>query len=240
MTATLDAPRLPRMIPAGVCNRCRQPYDHQLIVAEDNVGLCSRCHTMNRMERDQGTQNDAILEASFRELCPAIYQETDAKLLPAHSFAQIQAYAFNSKGLLCMGESGIGKTRCCWQLLHRLHLDGVQIIALTETQFAQECSRLRTGDLNQWLNRLCFVQLLFLDDIGHVAASNSHLQSLYHVVEQRTSWKRPIIATTQFSGTELKAKTYNHAAKNVDAIVRRLREFSTIIDFSNPQQEMKP
>ena len=203
---------------------------------EEERGLCGACHTRQCAEDDRsGThslEQEHILESSFMTLCPSIYQETDEKKLPQPYF-ELKHYALNSKGILCKGPSRTHKTRSCWMMLRRLHLEGIKIIALTETQFAQESARLhRCHEIDHWLKRLCFCPLLFLDDIGHVAANNQHLQELLHVVEQRTSWKRPIIATTQYTGDELKSKTYTHAAKTVEAIVGRLREFCEVIEFS--------
>ncbi len=117
-------------------------------------------------------------------------------------------------------------------LLKKLHWQGIRFEAMSETEFSIRCSKHnRDRTLHEFLERLTRVPVLFLDDIGHSATTSKNLEELYHVIETRTSHKRPIIATTQFTASELVEKSADRHEKTIWAIVNRLREFCEIIPF---------
>lgn len=189
------------------------------------------CDVCDDLEQDKKTETAKIerkqgQERSFASVCPPHFLEVLKRLEPGKACESVASWKYNSRGILCFGDSRKGKTTACWALLSLLHGQGFKFTALTETEFALEASENSKG----WLLSLVHVPILFLDDIGHANTSSRHLEKLYYVVDQRTKFKKPIIATSQFSETDLKAKS-KQGEKTLLAIINRLREFCQIVNF---------
>ncbi len=88
--------------------------------------------------------------------------------LPAAKLAKVMAWNHGPKGLLLVGPTGTGKTRCAWLLMRRLMID--------------ECPRVKYFDgigwgidvskaygepetTDRWLDGVCRAEVLFLDDL---------------------------------------------------------------------------
>lgn len=204
---------------------------------EFNYGLCNPCYSFKRLNEDIAISKKATLEkrmSRWLELCPQTYRENETSMIDDSAFKKVTSYKLNPRGILCMGDSRMGKTTTCWRLLETLYvLHGIGFKALTESEFSQETAKAqRNRNLDGWLKDLCNCKILFLDDIGHVQATRSHLEELYYVVEKRTAWKKPIIATTQFSANELMERARGSSGeKTVIAILNRLKSHCDIISF---------
>lgn len=166
-------------------------------------------------------------------LCPVQYRENKIDLIDQEHLLKVFDWKFGETGMMCTGESQRGKTTSCWRLLERLYLkEGIPFTAMTEPEFSIQAQRHgRTRTFDEWIDKLCNTKILFLDDIGHSATTSKHLEDLYYVVEKRTSWKKPIISTTQFSQNEFESRAYGSASKTVTAIINRLRKSSEIVNF---------
>jgi DNA replication protein DnaC len=79
--------------------------------------------------------------------------------------------------------------------------------------------------------------ILYLDDLGQMAASDSLGEALFDIIEERTQLGRPIIATSQSSGEEFTEK-FNDANQGV-ALARRLSEFCYRVNFTRPKKLSK-
>lgn len=117
------------------------------------------------------------------------------------------------------------------------------MIALADTEFAHECTRFASHTSRDWIQRLCAARVLFLDDLGRAAPTERYRHELYHIVEQRTAWCRPMLVTTNFNGEELGDRIGDTVGR---AIVERLREFCDVVcfghrnDFQQPQTQETP
>lgn len=216
-------------ITLNVCLKCGcdDVLDHPF---EWNEGLCHRCHTWHKYNllKDSKVKDQNLEErnANWLKICPSKYMENSTNMIKKESYEIVRKWRLNPKGLLCLGESQSGKTTSCWRLLGDLYIQyGVEFQAMTEPEFSQLAAKYsRSRTIDEWLNRLCFTKLLFLDDIGHSATTSKHLEELYFVIENRTSWKRPIIATTQFTTSELTERAGRSGGdKTVTAILNRLK-----------------
>lgn len=218
------------------CEKC-QVDDVSEHAFDFNDGLCNPCFTWKRSrDNESGSKKESLEKRMSRwnGLCPQTYRENETTLIDDDSFKKVTSYKLNPRGILCMGDSRTGKTTTCWRLLETLYvLHGIGFKALTESEFSQETAKAqRNRNLDGWLKELCNCKILFLDDIGHVQATKSHLEELYYVVEKRTAWKKPIIATTQFSANELMERARGSAGeKTVIAILNRLKAHCQIINF---------
>lgn len=217
------------------CFKCGEEINEAIY--NFNGGLCDRDYTWSRINEDglDKAKTDLSFRISrFKEICPIQYQENDHTLIPEEIFNAVFNHGFSSQGLLLMGASKTGKTTSLWRLLEKLYImKDVNFEALTEPEFSQECERhIRNRTVDAWVHRLINIPLLFLDDIGHSATSSKNLEKLYHVVEKRTSWKRPIFATTQFTESELQDRAKNIGGqKTVIAILNRLKISCKIVLF---------
>lgn len=216
-------------ITLNTCTKCGRDdvSDHAF---EWNKGLCHCCHTWQAYNSKKATDisHKQLQERHLKwnSLCPSKYMENSVNLIKKDSYNIVKKWRLNPQGILCLGESQMGKTTSCWLLLKDLYIQyGVEFIAMTEPEFSQLASKhSRNRTIDEWLNRLCFTKLLFLDDIGHSATTSKHLEELYFVIENRTSWKRPIIATTQFTTSELTERAGRSGGdKTVTAILNRLK-----------------
>lgn len=225
--------------PITACSKCGiavHPETHEF-----NKGLCDSHYSMKRLAEDRSEKyrvdskkmiNERI--AIFNEKCPKKYQENDTSKIKVESFDRVINWSKNPQGLICMGESQRGKTTTCWKLIEKLYvMHGIGFEAMTEPEFSGNAAKhYRDKTIDSWLQHLFYVPILFIDDIGHSASTSRHLEDLYLVVEKRTSWKRPIIATTQFSDQELSVKAKNYGGeKTIQAILNRLKASCSIVIF---------
>lgn len=220
----------------GVCGNCSREIEGGLGY-EFIHGLCGPCYTWKRAKESADERKKESLEkriVKWNELCPTTYRENPVDLIDEASFKKVTEYRLSTRGILCMGDSRTGKTTTCWRLLETLYvLHGIGFRAMTESEFSQETAKAqRNRNLDSLLNELCSCKILFLDDIGHVQATKSHLDELYYVIEKRTAWKKPIIATTQFSANELMERARaSSGEKTIMAILNRLKAHCEIINF---------
>lgn len=225
-TTTTPAAITPPQV-CGICNQVR-PTDYW-------GGICDRCHSFRKLRQDERRGDEAdkkIREARWLELCPEQYRLNDEEKIERNAFEQVVKWRLNPHGLICMGDSQLGKSTSCWRLLEILYIHhAIPFIAITEAEFSQKLSRTyRDSSGATWLNQLCSVPLLFFDDIGHAASTSRHLEDLFFVVERRTAWRKPIIATTQFRSDEFITRA-GPGMKTIKAILNRLNRACTVVKF---------
>lgn len=221
------------------CKQCQNLTNTEH--AETFYGLCGDCYTLRRKEENKGLdrsgQDKSLMEermAKWDMLCPELYRKTDPSFIDGIKFADVTKWKFGQKGLMVVGRSRAGKTTSCWHLLHKLYvLQSHSFVAISEPEFSiQRDKSSRNGSLDQFLNQCIRADVFFLDDLGHAATNSRYLEELYHIVEKRTSWKRPIIVTTQFTREELEDKgSKAGSAKTALAILNRISCFCYQICF---------
>ncbi|MCK4625054.1 MAG: ATP-binding protein [Phycisphaerae bacterium] len=167
------------------------------------------------------------------KLCPPLYQVTDVARLPQKQYAEIMEWGYDSCGLMLIGATGKGKTRCLYELLRRLFLDdGFEVIVFNCVDFGHECVRqFMSSDpdgVTDWLTRLATVDILVLDDLGKAKFTERVESELYGLIEARTANMLPILATSNFTGDAFAAKLTEDRGM---AMIRRLREFCKVVIF---------
>ena len=218
-----------------ICVQCKKSYDaiayNRKVITTGRCVPCSERHVQNMKN------SDSVLDArmhAWRSMCPPKYLDNDTSKIDSESFNQVLGYKLSSRGLICLGASRRGKTTSCWRLLEKLWtFQGLKFMAMTEPEFSQLIAKnSRLKNLDTFLEDMCKVQLLFLDDIGHCATTTKHLEELYFVAEKRTAYKRPIISTTQFTSEEMTDKAhYAGGTKTVMAILNRLKDACDVVIF---------
>lgn len=172
------------------------------------------------------------LRERYQDECPPCFKDTDASRLPQSSLKQIMAFHFIPKtnGLLIQGNTGLGKTRSAWLLVKRLLCeDVVPVRYVSDPMFSVEYSkRLGNGTAEEYIDQLCRVAVLFLDDFGKSAVTPRYKELFYAVLNERCNNYKPMIITTQWNRQKLVERFGDEDGK---AIVRRLTEFCEIVNF---------
>lgn len=172
---------------------------------------------------------------TFNTMCPEKYQDFKRDLLPnKNAYDSVLSWDYGKKGLLLMGDSDRGKTRCAWRLMNRLYMiDWIQFIAITELQFSHEVAKFGKSEaLTQWIKDLCNVKVLFIDDLGKCVMTERVVSELFYLLEERMSHDRPIVATMQLGPEAFVAKIVTRGGKDMaEAIINRLMSNCDIVRF---------
>jgi DNA replication protein DnaC len=178
----------------------------------------------------QPCRHGEIQEVWWKSICPPLYQESDPARLPR--LPEVMKWTYGSRGLILMGKTGAGKTRCAWQLLKREHFANHRITAFDQVSFAHKCvsmfSAVETSGWEDWIEGVQKAPIVFFDDLGKFRFSERVEMELSNIIEFRTSHLLPIIVTTNDDGDSLKARMSENRG---EPVVRRLREFCDSIVF---------
>lgn len=173
------------------------------------------------------------LRNRYLEICPPLYRNTNGEFKGVNqdSLKKVQLFDPKSnKGLMVIGDTGTGKTTSVWMLIKRLLCeDGVPVLAIRDPEFSREYSmRLGNGTADEWIDKLCRVRVLFIDDLGKSATTPRYKEQLHDVIDSRINNLKPTIITTQYNRARLIDRFGDEDGRG---IVRRVLEFCEIISF---------
>jgi DNA replication protein DnaC len=181
-------------------------------------------------------EHEAAVEAArlraeaWKAICPQLYQDTTAARLPMKPASQIKVMKWKPgpRGIALAGATGTGKTRAIFLLLHRLHLEGRHVTAITAKRFERYVHQMfeKDNDARDMIRRAHRAEILFIDDIGKEKYTERVESEFYDLIETRTANLRPIIWTANTNGEGLTAMM---SPDRSAPILRRLREFTEII-----------
>ena len=157
-------------------------------------------------------------------ICPASYRDTDPNRLNQDALRQASEWKYGAEGIGMIGPSAVGKTRILYHVLKRHHDTGRSVVACTGTEFA-----LKVADIDrrvEFLHDCTEAGILFLDDFDKAKFTERVEADLMHVVETRTSRKKPIFFAINADGSDLEAMLSENRG---GPIVRRLREFCSVL-----------
>lgn len=183
----------------------------------------------NRQER----VNDERMRA-WLEKCPPLFQHTTVGRLPKAMYSYVMNWKVGPTGLLLRGSTGEGKTRCMWELVRKLHFAGVETVCMTEMDLALEVNRqFGSHAWPKWVTKVTTANVLFVDNLGAAKLTDRVAEQMLHVFDTRIINERPILATTQLSGSEMadrfrSIRNDGALAEIGLALVRRLREFCDV------------
>lgn len=167
----------------------------------------------------------------WASICPPLYAQTEPHKLPHPSkLDRLMQWKFNPRGLILIGESGAGKSRCAWVLLKREFLYGASISVINSGSGFDFAKTYATGtaEASAWVDRHCRSDILLMDDAVKVKLTEAYEGALFMIVNHRMENCRPIIVTLNDTGETLGERL---SLDRGPALIRRLREFCEAIAF---------
>lgn len=163
---------------------------------------------------------------------PPIYRDTDLNKLPEklREAAMHWSHKVGNGNLLIHGTSRSGKTRTAWYICQRLHAEGHNVQGYTVRQLEEKLyeGAGRNGHHSAFRS-LAEAKILFIDDLGkeHMSKAGRLAPDLFALLDERTSWRKPTIFTTNHLGDGLRDRFGD--SEMGTAFVARLREFFDIV-----------
>lgn len=219
------------------CPRCKSDFTYPVIeFAGREIYLPEACqHCLDRARESESRANAKakLAEREFRwsKICPASFWETDPARLPVPDLLkQVLNWSMRSRGLLLIGPTRQGKTRCAWQLLKREHFAGRKIGYVGAYEVASYAAKLMASshEANSWLEAVVRADLTLLDDVFKPKMTERAEELIYLVVDERTSRGRPIIVTMNEAAEAVQAKLSQEGGA---PLVGRIRDFCEVIAF---------
>jgi hypothetical protein len=218
-----------------VCRKCNRSYK---VLALNRVvltsGYCIPCFETLFPDKCRDEARD-FRDKKFLERCPPLYQQCDPQKLPnASKFDEVMAWRRGKKGLVLIGSSQKGKTRCAWAKVKELYVEhGVGFEAVSDLQFGHQITNYgRSATLGEWTEKLCRTPVLFIDDLGKSVPTERFVSELQNIVEERVSYFKPIIVTMQITGKEWAQKLASRSGSDIaEAIINRLKAHCEVIQF---------
>lgn len=231
--------------------------------ANGEVLCCKTCEDLYFEFRSKAAYN-ATLRTMLETLIPPLFVDTSVERLKetkefiewvesddgiknkkSISVEQIIDWDYNPKGLLLYGESGAGKSRTLFKLIERivekdiirLYSDlenNIKIFEGGSMKSEFEVSYKQFKSATPFISRCSSVKYLIIDDFAKEKFSDAYESALFQIIDKRTSRRKPTILTTNYVGESLKQKMVD--LTNYNPLIRRLREFNTIIQIK-PKME---
>jgi DNA replication protein DnaC len=152
----------------------------------------------------------------------------------------LTAWTYESgQGLLLIGPTGSGKTRCAWQVVRREIVEhGRRVRVYGAIAFGHEATeRAYDGTTRAWLDKLARVPLLMIDDIGKEKTTEAREEAMFHLIDRRAANMLPTIYTSNFDGDELVERIKGGRRDGgdsgyADPMVRRMRDTCIAVVFT--------
>ncbi len=175
-------------------------------------------------------EREAFWKKTAGKNAPRKWKESDEQECLS-AIATVQAHPYGRKGLGLVGVSGHSKTRLMFTLMRRYVEEERYCIYINLSVFGREIgARFSKGasEAHEWINKLCKVPVLFLDDVGKEKMTERVETEVYSIIETRSMNLLPIYFTANSRGDALIEKMTGDDGEISDRavpIVRRLREF---------------
>ena len=217
------------------CAECKTPFAAPgAFVCDRFIAwhfFCPACAPIVR-EKQRRVREDLdrrLLDAQWLTLCPSEFLAVDHRLLPdSDLFDRVQAWTCGPRGLVVAGETGTGKTRACWSVLHREFMAGHSVFALSAYDLARWPAKVMNEPIraDAILKRLASVEILYLDDPFKSRLTPTVEELLFVALDERTSRRRPCLFSFNDSAATLLERLSTDRAK---AFLRRVRDFCDVV-----------
>ncbi|MEW6160158.1 MAG: ATP-binding protein [Verrucomicrobiota bacterium] len=216
------------------CRECGESFILAFPSLAPFVDVCPNCSEHHAIvdARQALAEAERARNDRWERLCPLEFRDTKLERLPVpNATKRVLAWQYGPRGLILHGPTGTGKSRSSWLLLRREFKAGRRIVVMDYSagiEYARQYSEsTRTAD--NWVCARMECDLLFMDDVLKARLSDGFEAALFAIVAERTENGRPIIATTNDTGTSLEARMTDDRGA---ALVRRLREHCDSVTFT--------
>jgi DNA replication protein DnaC len=173
----------------------------------------------------------------WRSMCPEKFRETfDPALVEADvdraEIAAVTGWQYGPEGLFIVGESGRSKTWAMHAMLQRVIVDEARsAVVMDGIRFANECvAAFRDSDTTEkWLEGLTRPDVLAIDDVAK-RFTPATAEGFFAVMDRRSSRLKPVILTSNFTGTDMKEKIGDDRGLG-DPLVRRIKQHCRVVVF---------
>lgn len=213
------------------CLRCELPFKSHSFSAD----ICGasfnlvQSHCDPCVEVEDGKMRDRTKGVSltpkkpWSEICPPAYQDFDPAKLPPAGFAiteKVFSWKKSQKGIGLIGVSRSGKSFILHELMRRWYECGVSVHMPTATGFALACGSPNGGERIAMINRCIQADLLFIDDLGKEKLTERVESDLFHVLEERRRYLKPVFIDVNSTGEQLRKRMSEDAGT---PIINRLK-----------------
>lgn len=225
------------------CENCGDSIAYEPIIIGGKVVFapthCDLCieKQAEKQNQDADSKRKELARNRFLDEIATSYRNTDLNRIPPVLQKAVSEWQFSHRGLGLIGTSGSCKTRAAVLILQRMAEEGKSVMFLTATSMAQAAidqfhnDQKRKDEASNLLDRALSTSVLLLDDLGKNRMTDRSEETLYEILEHRTSWEQPTIWTSNSGARDLHERFSKDRA---DAILRRLIEFSTLVTIKIP------
>jgi DNA replication protein DnaC len=201
---------------------------------------CEPC-TEKAIKADKQQKSEVVRESvqdENRSIIPPLYRTTDIQRLPYPQRDQVGQWRpkKNGKGLWIVGDTRMGKTRSACLLLESLIKEEHNLKAFFHGNFNDELVEVIRSErsFRKWKFEITSANILFIDDLFASKLTERVESSLFDILDERISWNRPTLVTTQLTAKE--AKSRFHSPKRCEAFFARVKEFFDVVSFEQAEQ----
>lgn len=165
-------------------------------------------------------------------ICPPRYAHFELEKLPPGSrkvAAEVLAWDRYSKtGIALMGPSATGKSMIIHEVARLAFEARFDVHVTSSTEFAFRVGSPDNDERRKTIERCCKCAILLIDDIGKEKMTERVESDIYHVLEFREKWEKPVFFTANSRGNELERGMSEDRAS---PIVNRLRRLAKVLSI---------
>ena len=197
------------------------------------------------IEREKIKKIAPIKECTFDSFNTEYYpiEETNgicprkkAEIIKENCLRYATTFTKNSKSLLFMGNTGLGKTHLSLAIANIVINRGYSVIYGTAQNILRDLQNEnfgRTDNLKYFENEILSTDLLILDDLGTEFKNQFTVSCLYNIINSRLCAKLPTIISTNYTFEELEEKYDQRITSRITG------QYSTLILVGNDIRYLK-
>jgi len=232
MTALSDIATIPTK--PATCHHCGKGFDGLTLFGRLVQKCCSdECTAAMKAKLGLDSVGNPIKPKAATDpwlsICPPNYARFDFERLPPRGKAcavSVLAWspeATSGAGIALVGPSDGGKSMLIHEVARRAFVSGWDVFCTLSTEFADCCADL---DRRKAYRERCEnAAILLMDDVGKAKLTERVETDLYHVLEIRERYERPILWTANSKGSDLRQ---NMTEDRADPIINRLRRSAEV------------
>ena len=159
-------------------------------------------------------------------------------------YSEKLANSVERKGLILVGNNGVGKTHLACSIANELIKDGIPIIYGTLINLLAELKN--TYDVDNNISEMKIIKLyekvdlLIIDDLGKEKPSEWGLEKLFTIINSRYENNLPVIITTNYDQNSLIDRlSINGEIETAKSIISRLYEMCYLVKIEDRDHRIK-